>query len=262
MKELGFTIYESKVYVSLLKNNPATCYEISKNSGVPRSAIYEVVNRLEVMGVVNATYSKPKKYVPLTPDKLSQLLESQFKNNLGSFRENIEKLSVPIQIGHLWNIKGYENMIQRAKEMIESAQKFIYLSVWNRELLQLEDELKKAEKRGVKVVIFSFTALPFSTGRTFSYQLSETELEKIWDHKIILCIDLEEILMGDAEHEQHTNIAWTRNKAIVNIGSNHIVLDLTIFGQRFGVNIDDCVIEMKPGEFEHLGKLLSEKYPK
>ncbi|HDL19432.1 MAG TPA: TrmB family transcriptional regulator, partial [Bacteroidetes bacterium] len=39
MKQLGFTNYEAKTYLYLLKNNPATRYELSKYSAVPRSAI-------------------------------------------------------------------------------------------------------------------------------------------------------------------------------------------------------------------------------
>ena len=69
MIELGFTKYEAKAYVSLLHSNPVTRYELSKNSSVPRSAIYDVIRRLESYGAVSATSTKPEKYVPLPPDK-------------------------------------------------------------------------------------------------------------------------------------------------------------------------------------------------
>ena len=45
--EFGFNVSVGKAYVSLLKNNPATGYEISADSGIPRSAIYSVLKNME-----------------------------------------------------------------------------------------------------------------------------------------------------------------------------------------------------------------------
>jgi len=66
--------------------------------------------------------------------------------------------------------------------------------------------------------------------------------------------------MGEADTQKPKNVAWTHNKALIAIALNHIVLDISLFGQRYGVNIDDCVVEMRPGELEYLGRLLKEKY--
>jgi sugar-specific transcriptional regulator TrmB len=60
MTELGFTKNEAKAYLSLLRNSPATRYEVSKASGIPRSAIYDVISRLEELGAVSAIYSEPE----------------------------------------------------------------------------------------------------------------------------------------------------------------------------------------------------------
>ncbi len=259
MKELGFTAYEAKTYIYLLKNNPATRYELSKYSGVPRSAIYNVIRRLEEEGFVNAIHSEPKRYIPLPPEQLFRILENRFQKKIEELKVLLSSLESNQQMDHLWNIVGYENLILKAKELIQEARESIYLSVWRREALLLKKDLQEAEKRGVKIVIFSFTEIPFSVGRMLDYNLKEKDLEQIWDHKIILCVDQKELIMGEADVDHPKKVAWTRNKALIAIALNHIVLDITVFGQRYGVNIDDCVIEMKPGELETLGHLLSEK---
>lgn len=261
MKQLGFTNYEARTYLFLLQNNPATRYELSKYSGVPRSAIYSVINELEKAGLVNAIHTEPKRYIPLPPEQMVKLLENRQKEILKEFQENINKMETTSQMDHLWNIRGYENLILKAKELIRDSKKSIYLSIWKREAVRLRKELEKAEKRGVKIVIFTFTELPFSVGRVLSHNLTEEDLEKVWDHKIILCVDQKELLMGEADIQTPKNVAWTHNKALIAIALNHIILDISLFGQRYGVNIDDCVVEMRPGELEYLGKLLSEKYP-
>ncbi|HDL18198.1 MAG TPA: TrmB family transcriptional regulator [Bacteroidetes bacterium] len=260
MKQLGFTNYEAKTYLYLLKNNPATRYELSKYSAVPRSAIYSVINKLENDGLVNAIDTEPKRYIPLPPEQLIKLLETRHQGILQEFRENLNKLERPSRMDHLWNIRGYKNLILKAKELIRDAGESIYLSIWKREAVLLKNELEHAEKRAVKIVIFTFTALPFEVGRILSHNLDEKDLEKVWDHKIILCVDRKELLMGEADTENQKNVAWTHNKALIAIALNHIVLDISLFGQRYGVNIDDCVVEMREGELEYLGKLLAEKY--
>lgn len=261
MRQLGFTNYEAKTYLFLLQNNPATRYELSKYSGVPRSAIYSVINKLEKEGLVNAIHTEPKRYIPLPPEQLVKLLENRHKEILKEFYQNIHKLEPTSQMDHLWNIRGYENLILKAKELIDKAEESIYLSVWRREAILLRKELEKADKRNVKIVVFTFTQLPFEVGRVLSHNLHEEDLETVWDHKIILCVDQRELLMGEADTKEHKNVAWTHNKALIAIALNHIILDISLFGQRYGVNIDDCVVEMQPGELEFLGKLLTEKYP-
>lgn len=259
MMELGFTQYEARAYISLLQNYPATRYEISKRSGVPRSAIYDVINRLEKFGAVNAISSKPEKYAPLPPEQFIELLENRYKSKIRDFFESISDIQVDLEMENLWNISGYQNMILKAREMINKARDEIYLSAWNREVEELATELRKAERRGVKVVVFSFTKIP-NIGKVFSYELSESELEKVWDHKIILVRDREELLMGEANRHYPRKVAWTHNKAIVMIAANHIVLDITLYGLRAGVDVSDVVIESHPGELELLGNLLREKF--
>ncbi len=256
MKKLGFTTYEAKAYVSLLQNHPATRYELSKHSGVPRSAIYDVISKLEAMGAVNGLYTEPQKYTPLPPDQLFDLLERQFRERVEDVRKSMKTFETAIEPGHLWNIVGYENMIHKAREMVEKARKCIYLSVWSREAGMLRSELKQARKRGVKVILFSFTELAEKGDCVYSYNLPERELMRIWNHKIILVVDQKELLMGDADNKLPKKTAWTQNTAIVDIATNHIILDITLFGMRNGIDVSQTVTEMQKGDTDQLQVLL------
>ena len=260
MMELGFTKYEALAYITLVQENPATRYEISKRSGVPRSAIYNIIQRLENKGLVNALATKPESYVPLPPDHMLNYLENQYRQRLEDFKKSLSRLKNDFEPGQLWNITGYDNMILKAREMIQRASKSLYLSIWNRELKILRRELEAAVERGVKVVIFSFTRIP-RIGLTFSYELNERELERVWVHKLILIRDFEELIMGEANNQIPKKAAWTFNDAIIGIAANHIILDITLYGLRAGVDVSEAVIETQPGEWEVVGKLLEEKFP-
>jgi HTH-type transcriptional regulator, sugar sensing transcriptional regulator len=260
MCELGFTSYEAKAYVSLLQQYPATRYELSKNSGVPRSAIYDVINRLESYGAVSVISTQPEKYVPLPPEQFLKMLEQRFSQKIEVFRKSLSEIKIKIEPEQLWNLSGYQNLVSKAREMIQTAQESIYLSAWRSEVLELEKYLKEAEARKIKVVIFSFTQIP-DIGFNYSYQMHEKELEEVWDHKIVLVRDHEELLMGEVNKIIEKKVAWTLNKAIVQIAENYIILDITLFGIRAGVDVRNAVIEAHPGELGLLDKMLKERFP-
>jgi len=248
-------------YVSLLECNPVTRYELAKNSGVPRSAIYNVIQKLEQSGAVNPDSAKPEKYIPLPPDHLLEYLERQFREKLDKAREMLKNFDTQIVPDHLWNIIGYDNLILKIKEVIEKAHKIIYISFWRREFKLLIPDLKQAIRRGVEVVIFSFTDVALNEARVYSYGLDEKELEKIWDHKIIVIADKTELVMGVASRGTDKKTVWTKNRALIDIALNHIILDITIFGIRLERDVSRTIKMMQNGETAHLSKLLIKKFP-
>jgi len=256
-KELGFTAYEAKAYLSLLRQNPVTRYELSKNSGVPRSAIYDIIRKLEKLGAANALYVKPEKYIPLPPEQLLELLERQFNERIDEAKQSLKKFTTEVEPGHLWNIVGYKNMLHKAREMIAKAQHSIYLSLWQRECRLLKEDLDQAISRGVQITAFSFTPLDIKSERVYSYNIPDKELNNIWDRKIILVIDKNELIMGEADDKHNKKTAWTDNKAIVDIATNHMILDITLFGMRKKMDVADTVMAMESSGFENLGKLLN-----
>ena len=47
LEQFGLSTNAARAYCSLLKSNPATGYEISSQAGIPRSAVYNVLSKLE-----------------------------------------------------------------------------------------------------------------------------------------------------------------------------------------------------------------------
>jgi sugar-specific transcriptional regulator TrmB len=262
LQDLGFTLYEARAYVSLLEHNPVTRYELSKNSGVPRSAIYNVIMELEEMGVVSLQSSDPETYVPLPANNLFELLDRQFKDKIEEAQKSLTHIENKPTLDQFWNIVGYENMILKAEELIQKAEKNIFISIWKREFALLEKDLQDAIKRKVHVIVFSFTEVKLVRSTMFCYSLDERELEKIWPHRIILISDKKEVLMGDVDKIRKKKTVWTSNRALIDVATNHIIMDITLFGNRLSQSVDGTIIRMQNGETDYLGKLLRTKYPK
>lgn len=232
LSEFGLAANLGKTYVALLKNNPATGYEICTQSGVPRSAIYAVLNKLESLGIVNSIGESPKRYVPISPSGLLEHFGQLHTDRTQLLTEALGNLETNEHTFDFWHLHGYRNLILKLRETISKANTNIFLSIWAKELVQIENEIIEAEKRGVTITVFSFTKLHRQFGSTISYNLDEEKLAKVWNPKIIFVGDKKITIMGSANAKSGSRAIWTDNKAITEIATNHIILDITLAAQR------------------------------
>lgn len=244
LSEFGLPANLGKTYVALLSNNPATGYEICTQSGVPRSAIYSVLNKLEALGIINSIGQSPKRYVPIPPSGLLEHFSQLHSDRINLLTEALEDLDTDSNTFDFWHIHGYRNLILKLRESISKTSEKLFLSIWAKELVQLENELENAEKRGVEISIFSFTKLEKEFGNTISYNLDEEKLEKVWNPKVILVEDQKITIMGSANAKNGNRAIWTNNDAITEIATNHIILDITLAAQRLNFDPNPAVKQM------------------
>ncbi|MFH1851066.1 MAG: helix-turn-helix domain-containing protein [Candidatus Neomarinimicrobiota bacterium] len=256
LTEFGFTMNACKTYISLLKNYPATGYEISTRAGIPRSAIYSVLNRLQNHGLVNVTGQEPKRYVPIAPSALIEFLDQSHQNRLEDLRVAIDKLDTDEEAFDFWHLHGYRNLILKMSESIKNAERKIFLSIWPKDMAMIIDDLKAAGQREVEIFLFSFCALPDSGATKISYGLNESDLLEIWNPKVILVVDQAISIMGSTLDVSGSKAIWSKNRAITEIATNHIVLDITLAGQRLGLDVNPITQKMMRRGDIQLDKLL------
>ncbi|MFA4840004.1 MAG: helix-turn-helix domain-containing protein [Candidatus Neomarinimicrobiota bacterium] len=261
MTKMGFTVYEVKSYLGLLKHNPATGYELSKETNVPRSVIYSVLDKLEMMGLISYIHDKPRRYVPLSPKQLLSKLETDFSTKLMTFSSELLKFNNKPETEGFWNINGYESLLMNCISLIREAKETIFISGWQREINRLKEPLLTAKKRGVDIIIFSFTEVSKSLGQVFAYGIDEEKLSSIWDHKMILVADSRDLIMGPANIEKQEQAIWTQNKAVLTIAINYIILDITLYGQRMKRDISDTVVKLMTTRVDFLDHLIELSIP-
>ncbi len=242
MKQLGFTASDARTYLSLLKNHPATGYELAASSGVPRSAIYTVLNRLESKGLITLAQRKPARYQPLSPDRLFSLIESRFAKSLDDLKTSLNGLAHNAPRVSTWTVQGYTALMDQARALIAEATRSIHLSLWRREAKRLSEPLLRAAEAGVEIVSFSFTPLPDIPGQRLSYEIPEPELEPYWPHRIILVADRSRALMGGAEDSSENHAVVSEEAALVEMAISNMVLDITLYGNRAGHDTAEVIL--------------------
>ncbi len=259
---LGFSTNEARAYRCLLMESPATGYEIAQRAGVPRSAIYAVLKRLEDEGLAARVEETPARYAPLPPSDLLGVLRRRFDGSMKSLDDSLRKLKAPPPPVDLWNVSGYDEVLSRSEALIAEAHKHIFISVWRREASSLQRVLEAADKRKVRLITFSFCALDHLPGtlpgRVYSYGLSENDLEAFWKHKIILVVDHKRALMGEAEPNAVSKAVVTGHPAIIEVALNNIALDITLLSQRRNVDATDSMVEMLGDRLGSLDPLVTQ----
>jgi sugar-specific transcriptional regulator TrmB len=256
---LGFSTNEARAYTGLLVESPATGYEIAQRAGIPRSAIYAVLKRLEDGGLVARVEETPARYAPLPPSDLLGVLRRRFEGSVRSLDEALRKLRPPPPPVDLWNVTGYEEVLDRAESLIQGSLRYLFLSVWRREAERLMPALDAAAKRKVKLISFSFCALDGLPGRVFSYGLEERDLEAFWKHKMILVVDHARALMGGTEPKERSEAVVTGHPAIIEVALNNIALDITLLSQRKKLDATESMIEMLGDRLGSLDPLFAKK---
>ncbi len=230
---LGFNRSAARLYLTLLARHPATGYELASRSGVPRAAIYHTLGQLEKDGLVSKVQENPARYAPLEPARLTALLRGRFDRTLEELERSLVHLTRPADPAGTWNVVGYDHLLEQARLLIRGCRRQVVLSLWRREAEALADELARAVAAGREVILFSFTPLPEGCGQVHSYGIDEAELERHWPHKLIVVADLEVVLMGNAARDPENRAVLTREGAFVEMAVSNLVLDLTLWGQRF-----------------------------
>jgi predicted transcriptional regulator len=208
---VGFTEYEAKAYVALLKLGPATGYQVAKESGVPRSTIYEVLAKLVARGaVLTQSFAELVRYAPVPPEQLLARLRRELEDTLEDLAQGLKGVASGSEMqGNAWNLTGRKNIFAYAGQMLDRAQSEVALITGDDdELDELLRRMQEAHGRGVKMLVIS--PVPYDAGELPVMVYPEGQsLRQATGHGFVLVIDGREALMGEVDRS--VSAFWTTN---------------------------------------------------
>src|SRR5215212_5576839 len=119
LQQLGFGDYEARAYIALLQRSPLNGYELAKASGVPRSNIYPVLQKLEARGaVVRLEMPGGTRYTPVQPQELISQLGNQFQQALDAAQRSLEAAVAPAEDVYVRNLRGHTVLLDHAQALV------------------------------------------------------------------------------------------------------------------------------------------------
>jgi len=236
---LGMTEYESRVYLALLRDYPATGYQISKAAGIPRSMVYEALGRLEARGAALKTYEdKAALYRPVAPDTLLDRYEQEARARAAQLRASLAPLYSRRDEGRVWNFSGRREALQHAAELITGAQQELMLVLTDADVEELHDLLVGAHERGVRLGVMLTGRAEFNLGQVVRHPQRETELHQMRETLIVVADEREFLI---ASGHVTTVATVTTNPNMVLIARQFIWMEL--FAQRIFARLGPDLLE-------------------
>lgn len=171
LKELGFTEYEVKLYLTLLENPEISAYELAEKTGLYRQVTYDTLKRLKEKSFVNySTKGRTKLFKATDPNLLLELLNEKIENyksilpKLNKIKtneknklivetyngENILRIALKDIINNLKNSKEKIVLCTAVDESIPTEKNKLVVKQYERDLIHFKIKEKVIIKEGTK----------------------------------------------------------------------------------------------------------------
>ncbi len=223
LQQLGFSEYEARAYVALLRQSPQNGYELAKNSGLPRANVYSVLEKLEERGaIVRLEETNSVRYAPVSPEELVRRLENKLEGSLREAHASLNEVAQATAYENIFSIRGYAPMLEHARSLIDSAKTSILVAQEPPESQALKGSIEAAMLRGVKVVTLCLEGCLEECGNCrgslFRYHV-EPLGESRW---LVLLADSQEMLAGEIGPDEQALAVRTRQHLLVSLASGYI----------------------------------------
>jgi predicted transcriptional regulator len=228
LQRLGFSEYEARAYVTLLRKNRLNGYEIAKESGIPRANVYAVVAKLVERGALLAISSENgPRYTPIDPQQLVNRIEADQREALAATSTSLEGVTSQPDAEELLTARGYSALLDHVISAIREAHDCVLLGLFPNEAQHLEREIAAAQARGVSITILCLTGCPGDCGscggRAYRYRVAAPEKAR-W---LIVTVDGDALVAGQIQGDDATTLL-TRQPMLVELTGAYIRQSITL----------------------------------
>lgn len=157
LEELGLTEYEAKCFVALTRVAEGTAKEVSKLSDIPRSRVYDTVERLHERGLVDVQQSDPRRYKAVPKEAAFEKLRKDYISSIEAADRALDNVqsSENVEEEGAWSISEHEHVVDRVEALVDDAEESIHYLVADAAVVEERtlERLAAASDRGVTVVV-------------------------------------------------------------------------------------------------------------
>ena len=157
LEELGLTEYEARCFVALTRLSKGTAKEISQVADIPRSRVYDTIERLDRKGLVSVQQTEPREYKAVPVEMACRRIREDYDSRINAAENALGQLEEPDSPDDegMWAITQKEHVTERVVTFLEEAEDTIHYlvpatEVVNREILAA---LESAADRGVSAYV-------------------------------------------------------------------------------------------------------------
>ena len=219
LRSIGFTDQEARVYMQLLKIQPATGYELSKASGVQRANVYAALDSLRLKGIVHPVSENPLRFIAVPPREVLTEIRNRVNSLVDELQKELEELRVDEGMDVVWLLRGEDAVRSRINELVENARYRILLKARDTHIKPHIEIIRSAFERGVDLHVVLFGTLSISFGNVYLHEGNGLPVGDAADN-VILVVDSTEVLM--ARMQDPAEGAYTQNPSLIHVAETLI----------------------------------------
>lgn len=235
LMSLGYSEYEAKVYVGLIKNPEVSGYEASKHSGVPRSKVYEVLNSLVEKGAaLEMSVDDRVLYRPLPYRVLVERHRREMHQRLSDLERKLGSVPEAEDEYNFFVLTGRDPLLARVRDMLSSAEHTAFVSCWPEERVALSDDVAAARERGVTVIVLVYENHPEGVGCADGYDTFYHSVTPMQDRQVevlgrwlMVVADATEVVIGQIKEDAETALC-SRNRLVAFLITQAVAHDITV----------------------------------
>lgn len=162
LEQFGLSAYAARTFVALVNLGTGTAKDVSGVSDVPRTRVYDAIDELHDLGLVDVKQSSPKEFRAISADTTSRKFELKLDHRLSILTTALDELE-PVQRSEeqrgVWTVDGRAAVEDRVIEFIRGADdEIVYMTVEDLLTDDIVDELREAAERGVTISLGGVSA--------------------------------------------------------------------------------------------------------
>ncbi len=155
LEQFGLSTYAARTFVALVSLGTGTAADVNRVADVPRTRVYDAVEELADMGLVDIQQSRPKEFwvpsVETTVGRFQQTVDSRVRS-LEESLAALEPENHREKQNGVWTVNGQQEVTDRVIEFIDVAdEEIVYMTVSALLTEEVIAALREAVTRGVSI---------------------------------------------------------------------------------------------------------------
>ena len=137
LEELGLTEYEARCFVALTQLPHGTAKDVGQVADIPRSRVYETMDRLREKGLVEVHDAEPRMYQSVSIDTAIRILRREYESYFDTAERTLHELEPTYKEAQqgVWAINTHEQVTGRVADLVTDASDEIVFLVLDEDLL-------------------------------------------------------------------------------------------------------------------------------
>src|SRR3989344_3073861 len=163
LEKLGLTEYEAKTLFALFNLHEAEAPEISRLAQVPKTRVYDVLDRLTKKNLIIEIHGRPKRYMSIEPEKVFGSLIEEKRRELAELEKQASALkdSITVTAGsgkheRVMKVKDRSDFMKILGQEIDGAKQTVHaMTPIGKEHSLIRESVKNAAGRNVEIKLIS-----------------------------------------------------------------------------------------------------------